>query len=68
MASHMRGQGSFDVDDPFSQAYVDPALTRKERARSHRDPQDGGRGWTLLYLLAALGITLVVWFVFGQGV
>lgn len=63
-----------NTTDPFSPDYVDPALSKRERKRARRRAQpgepesSGSRGWTFLYVVAALVITVLVWVLFGGGV
>lgn len=76
MAAHMRGQGTPgasdqpNTTDPFAPDYVNPALSRRDRRRAARSASGEGRGcgWLLLYLLAAIVVTALVWFLFGGGV
>lgn len=64
-----------NTTNPFSPDYQDPALSARQRKRmerrsAHADDPEGssGRGWTLLYIVAAFFITVIVWFLFGGGV
>ncbi|MGN0055470.1 MAG: hypothetical protein ACI360_03460 [Atopobiaceae bacterium] len=65
-----------NTTDPFSPDYVDPATSkrdlRREQKRAERQArkaQQGGNGlWNLVYVLAALIVTLLVWFLFNGGI
>lgn len=62
-----------NTTDPFSPDYVDPAISNRQRRRAERrrarNSEQGGNGkWNLLYVIAALIITVLVWFLFGGGI
>lgn len=64
-----------NTTDPFAPDYQDPALSSRQRRRAEKQrsreaarSEDGGRGWTFLYVLAALVITVLVWLLLGGGV
>lgn len=73
MAKHMRGtgrtpatHGSGNSSDPFSTDYVDPALSDRQRRKLQaRQEPGGGRGWAFLYLLLAVALAAVLWFLMG---
>lgn len=74
-ASYSERQSAPNTTDPFSPDYQDPALSPRQRRRAEKKraqqadtDSGGGRGWTLLYVLAALVITVLVWFLLGGGV
>lgn len=73
--SHFSQQGGRtpNTTDPFSPDYVDPAISNRQRRRAERrrarNSEPGGNGkWNLLYVIAALIITVLVWFLFGGGI